>query len=201
MRPVLVSPRQQGNPLLKLVRNVPWQFDESLLPSGPDFVVGAQACVLFLSLRYHLLHPKYIFARCAALQARYTVRVLLVLVDLEDNERSLLQLTGIALANQWTMLCAWSMVEAARYVESLRSFENNSAAIIKEKVEDSHFAQISAVLLEIRSLNRTDVVNLAMRFKTLKNIANASTDELVDTPGIGDRKARRIHDCFRSPLH
>lgn len=39
---------QEGNPLLKHIRNVRWQFDNSLVP---DYMVGREAAVLFISLR------------------------------------------------------------------------------------------------------------------------------------------------------
>jgi DNA excision repair protein ERCC-1 len=54
---VLVSKRQDGNPVLKHIRNVRWQFADIV----PDYQMGAQTCALFLSLRYFqeyaALHP------------------------------------------------------------------------------------------------------------------------------------------------
>ncbi len=43
----MVSKRQQGNPVLKHIRNVRWVFGDI----GPDYLLGANACALFLSLR------------------------------------------------------------------------------------------------------------------------------------------------------
>ena len=43
---VLVSKRQEGNPLLKFMRNVRWQWADIV----PDYQMGP-ACALFLSLR------------------------------------------------------------------------------------------------------------------------------------------------------
>jgi DNA excision repair protein ERCC-1 len=44
---IVVSKRQQGNPVLKHIRNVRWVFGDI----GPDYLLGANACALFLSLR------------------------------------------------------------------------------------------------------------------------------------------------------
>lgn len=44
---IVVSKRQQGNPVLKYIRNVSWQFGDI----GPDYLLGQNACALFLSLR------------------------------------------------------------------------------------------------------------------------------------------------------
>ncbi|KAF5276122.1 hypothetical protein FQA39_LY18608 [Lamprigera yunnana] len=44
---ILVNPKQRGNPILKSIRNVPWEFDEIV----PDYQMGRTTCALFLSLR------------------------------------------------------------------------------------------------------------------------------------------------------
>jgi DNA repair protein Rad10 len=47
---------QRGNPLLKSIRNVPWEYGDIV----PDYVMGHTCCALFLSLRYHNLNPQVI---------------------------------------------------------------------------------------------------------------------------------------------
>ena len=50
----------------------------------PDFMVGASACCLFLSLRYHLLHPDYVYLRIRQLQpANFRLRIVLCHVDVD----------------------------------------------------------------------------------------------------------------------
>ena len=44
---ILVSRRQEGNPLLRHIRNVRWQYDDIV----PDYILGSNHCALFLSLR------------------------------------------------------------------------------------------------------------------------------------------------------
>lgn len=75
---VLVNPKQRGNPILKSIVNIPWEFDETIIP---DYVVGATAGILYLSLRYHQLNPDYIHNRLKLLGKRFELRVLLVQVD------------------------------------------------------------------------------------------------------------------------
>ena len=55
-----VSTRQKGNPLLKSLRKVPWEFVEGL---QPDYVLGTSCVALYLSVRYHTLQPDYIHER------------------------------------------------------------------------------------------------------------------------------------------
>lgn len=48
---IMVSKRQEGNPVLKQIRNVRWQYADIV----PDYQMGQQTCALFLSLRWSLL--------------------------------------------------------------------------------------------------------------------------------------------------
>lgn len=41
---------QRGNPILKFVRSVPWEFGEV----APDYVLGLTTCALFLRLLFFL---------------------------------------------------------------------------------------------------------------------------------------------------
>lgn len=74
---ILVNTKQRGNPLLKSITNVTWEFEDIV----PDYVVGRTACILFLSLKYHNLNPDYIHTRLKLLGKMFELRVLLVQVD------------------------------------------------------------------------------------------------------------------------
>ncbi|XP_039314537.1 DNA excision repair protein ERCC-1 isoform X4 [Solenopsis invicta] len=56
---VFVNPKQRGNPLLKFITNVSWEYSDIV----PDYVMGKTTCALFLSIRYHQLNPDYIHER------------------------------------------------------------------------------------------------------------------------------------------
>lgn len=113
---------QRGNPILKFVRSVPWEFGEVV----PDYVLGQTTCALFLrwvltfftfpstilgrlphdncfvkkkicllrhpppgmakSLRYHNLNPNYIHDRLKLLGQSFTLRILLVQVDVVSKK-------------------------------------------------------------------------------------------------------------------
>src|SRR4051794_28771245 len=75
---ILVSTRQKGNPILNHVRSLPWEYSDIQC----DYVLGATTCALFLSLKYHRLHPEYIYSRIRALGKSYNLRVLLTMVDI-----------------------------------------------------------------------------------------------------------------------
>ncbi|KAF8968659.1 Excision repair cross-complementation group 1, partial [Haplosporangium bisporale] len=74
---IVIRTSQRGNPLLQFIRNVPYEYGDIV----PDYAVGFTSCILFLSIRYHRLHPEYIFSRIADLGKSYVLRVILILVD------------------------------------------------------------------------------------------------------------------------
>lgn len=51
-------------------------------------------------------------------------------------------------------------------------------------------------LTSIKPINKTDVLTLITRFKTLKGIINASEFQLSECPGIGPRKARKLYSVL-----
>uniref|UniRef100_A0A8C0DI44 ERCC excision repair 1, endonuclease non-catalytic subunit n=1 Tax=Balaenoptera musculus TaxID=9771 RepID=A0A8C0DI44_BALMU len=102
---IIVSPRQRGNPVLRFVRNVPWEFGDVL----PDYVLGQSTCALFLSLRYHSLHPDYIHQRLQSLGKSFALRVLLVQVDVKDPQQALKELAKMCILADCTLILAWRL--------------------------------------------------------------------------------------------
>ncbi|KAG9324675.1 hypothetical protein KVV02_000352 [Mortierella alpina] len=193
---IVVKPSQRGNPLLQSIRNVPYEFGEII----PDFQVGLTSCIVFLSIRYHRLHPEYIFSRIAALGKTFVLRVLLVLVDVETHQQAIRELTRVAMVNDLTMVCAWSNEEAARYIETFKAYENKVPDAIKERIDNDYLSKLTDSLTQIQSINKTDVVTLSSTFGSLKNIMNASVDELGLLPGFGERKVMRLLEAFDQPF-
>ncbi|KAG0365118.1 ssDNA endonuclease and repair protein rad10 [Mortierella sp. AD032] len=193
---VVVRSSQRGNPLIQYIRNVPYEYGEVI----PDFVVGLTSCVLFLSIRYHRLHPEYIFSRIASLGNNFVLRVLLVLVDVETHQHAIRELTRVAMVNDLTLICAWSNEEAARYIETYKAYENKAPDAIKERVENDYLSKLTDGLTQIPSINKTDIVTLSSTFGSLKNIMDAGADELGLLPGFGERKVKRLIEAFDQPF-
>jgi DNA excision repair protein ERCC-1 len=177
-----VSLRQRGNPILKYIRNVPYAFVDYIVP---DYILGVNRCALFLSLRYHNLHPDYIYRRIRELQSDYTLRVLLVLVDVEENYRpALLFLNKLATQHRLSLLLSWSEEEAARYLETFKAFESKDASLIQKKDKDTFADQLTDVICTVRSVNKTDVSQLLSQLGSFRSIAMADMDELSLIPGM-----------------
>ena len=194
--PLLVANRQQGNPLLRLLSGIEWKLADVV----PDFVVGETTSVLFLSLRYHLLHPDYLYARIAPVKREFRVRVLLVSVDVADPTEPLLLLTSLASANDFTVILGWSLQECARYLETFKLLDKKSAASIQERIEAGYLPRLEDALTVIRSVNKTDVRVLSRTFGSLKDIMAAPMEDLALCQGLGDKKVRRLLLAFNEPF-
>nr|XP_007144752.1 hypothetical protein PHAVU_007G181700g [Phaseolus vulgaris]ESW16746.1 hypothetical protein PHAVU_007G181700g [Phaseolus vulgaris] len=134
---ILVSHRQKGNPLLKHIRNVRWAFADIVC----DYMLGQSSCALYLSLRYHLLHPDYLYYRIRELQKNFKLRVVLCHVDVEDVIKPLLEVTKTALLHDCTLLCAWSLEECGRYLETIKVYENKPADIIQGQMDSDYLSR------------------------------------------------------------
>ncbi|XP_069738642.1 DNA excision repair protein ERCC-1 isoform X6 [Phaenicophaeus curvirostris] len=169
---IIVSPRQRGNPVLRFVRNVPWEFGDVV----PDYVLGQSTCALFLSLRYHHLHPDYIHERLRLLGRSYELRVLLLQVDVKDPLQALKDLAKVCILADCTLLLAWSPEEAGRYLETYKSYEQKPPDLLKERVEQDFLS------------------------RSLASLAAASPQDLSLCPGIGPQKAKRLFDALHAPF-
>ncbi|CAA2984419.1 DNA excision repair ERCC-1 [Olea europaea subsp. europaea] len=181
---ILVSHRQKGNPLLKHIRNVRWAFADVIC----DYLLGQSTSALYLSLRYHLLHPDYLYFRIRELQKNFKLRVVLCHIDVEDVVKPLLEVTKTALLHDCTLLCGWSLEECGRYLETIKVYENKSADLIQGQMDSDYKSRLNHALTAVRHVNKTDVVTLGSTFGSLSHIMDASMEDLARCPGIGERK-------------
>ncbi|KAJ3090289.1 ssDNA endonuclease and repair protein rad10 [Quaeritorhiza haematococci] len=193
---IIVNACQRGNGVLNYIKNVPWEYGEIVA----DYQVGATSCALFLSLKYHRLHPEYIYGRIKELAHHYVLRVILCLVDIDDHQASIRELTKTAVINNFTLVMAWSQEEAGKYLETFKAFENKPPDMIMERVDNDYLSKLTDCLTAVKSINKTDVVTLASTFGSLKNIISAKTEELVLCPGFGEQKVRRLYDALHEPF-
>ncbi|EUB61810.1 Geranylgeranyl pyrophosphate synthase [Echinococcus granulosus] len=163
---LLVSQRQRGNPLLELIRHVPWEY----AAIEPDYVFGPSQCAFFLSLRYHNLNPEYIFERLQKLKSTFQLIVLIVLVDVDDAHHPLKELNKFGLTQNVTVLLAWSFLEAARYVECFKVSVNKPPEELQSEAAVSTAQKDQLTLAtdfftSLRIVSRSDAAALLSRFR------------------------------------
>ena len=194
---IQVSSKQRGNPLLKHLRAVPWQFAEDL---APDYLINPGCVVLYLSVRYHTLHPAYIGSRLDALGQGHKLRVLLVQVDVKEPHHVLKQLMRLAILSELTLMLAWSHEEAAKIIETYKTFEHKPPDMIMEKGGTEPHEKMIEALTSVKSVNKTDAVTLLGTFRTLEALIRASPEDLALCPGFGPNKAKKLHKVLHEPF-
>ncbi|KAF2267020.1 mating-type switching protein swi10 [Lojkania enalia] len=193
---ILVSPRQKGNPILNGVKTVVWEFSD--IPA--DYVLGATTCALFLSLKYHRLHPEYIYNRIRDLRGQYNLRILLTMVDIENHEESLRELSKTSLANNVTIMLCWSAQEAGRYLELYKTFEHAAPTSIRAQQSTSYSDKLVEFITVPRSINKTDALGLVSNFGSVRTAINAGPEEIGLIAGWGEKKVQRWCNAVREPF-
>ncbi|KAH7312204.1 restriction endonuclease type II-like protein [Stachybotrys elegans] len=193
---IQVSPRQRGNPVLTCIKSMPWEYSD--IPA--DYVLGITTCVLFLSLKYHRLHPEYIYKRIRDLQGKYQLRILLTMVDIPNHEDSLRELSKTSLVNNVTIILCWSAAEAARYLELYKSYENANFSAIRGQQPSSYTERLEDFVTVPRSLNKSDAVALVANFGSLRNAVNAEPEQLGMIAGWGGVKVKRWKEAVEEPF-
>uniref|UniRef100_A0A8H7NNI0 ERCC1-like central domain-containing protein n=1 Tax=Bionectria ochroleuca TaxID=29856 RepID=A0A8H7NNI0_BIOOC len=193
---ILVSPRQRGNPILTFIRAMGWEYSD--IPA--DYVMGQTTCALFLSLRYHRLHPEYVYTRIQKLQGKYSLRILLVMVDIPNHEDSLRELSKTSLVNNITIILCWSAAEAGRYLELYKSYEHAGFTAIKGQQATSYADRLVEFVTVPRNLNKSDAVALVANFGSLKNAINADQEQLSMLNGWGGAKVKRWSKAVEEPF-
>ena len=194
---ILVSTRQKGNPSLNYIKSLPWEYGD--IPA--DYVLGATTCALFLSLKYHRLHPEYIYSRIRALGHKYNLRILLAMVDIQNHEESLKELSKTSLINNLTLILCWSAQEAGRYLEMYKSYEHASPTSIRAHQSTSYSEKVVEFITVPRSINKTDAASLVSAFGSVRAAVNARPEEIGEITGWGEKKVQRwcgtVRENFR----
>ncbi|KIJ61300.1 hypothetical protein HYDPIDRAFT_96724 [Hydnomerulius pinastri MD-312] len=193
---IIINPNQRLNPVLECIRNVGKEFGDIT----PDFQVGRTTCILFLSLKYHRLHPEYIHTRIEKLGRSYNLRILLILCDVTEHQELIRELTKVCLINNITVIVAWSTDEAGQYIATFKQFEHKPPDLIKERLDKDYDTLLRTALTSINKVNKTDVETLRTSLGSFADIAKTSSDRLQSLPGFGQVKVRRIKDAFEKPF-
>ncbi|KAK5675510.1 ssDNA endonuclease and repair protein rad10 [Elasticomyces elasticus] len=193
---IIVSPRQKGNPILNNVKSMPWEYGD--IPA--DYVLGVTTCALFLSLKYHRLHPEYIYTRIKNLQGKYNLRIILCMVDIQNHEESLKELSKTSLINNVTVVLCWSAAEGGRYLELFKTYENAAPTSIKQHQSTSYSDRMIDFVTTPRSINKTDAVSLVSQFGTIRTAVNARHEDVATIAGWGEKKVQRWCAAVREPF-
>mmetsp|Transcript_28325 Transcript_28325/g.25026 ORF Transcript_28325/g.25026 Transcript_28325/m.25026 type:complete len:254 (+) Transcript_28325:27-788(+) len=211
-----VSKRQKGNNLLKYVSNCQWRYNDSIIP---DYVMSPSICALYLSVRYHKMNRSYIHGRISKLRSKYMCRVLLLHIDDGENYNDdiLIELNKVCCINKLTLICAWSYLECARYIETYHYYKNKPVDCLmsssyKQYVNNKRNREqngteaenkrndVIDTLTQIKSVSSTNASTIMNHFGTIAALSNCTQDELTSLPGFGNKKAKNLWNAFNKPF-
>ncbi|KAH8904347.1 hypothetical protein BR93DRAFT_138875 [Coniochaeta sp. PMI_546] len=196
---ILVSPRQKGNPVLANIKSMPWEYSD--IPA--DYGLGLTTCALFLSLKYHRLHPEYIYTRIRNLQGKFALRILLTMVDIPNHEDTLRELAKTSLVNNVTVILCWSAAEAARYLELYKSYEHQTKggfAAIRGQQATGYAERLVEFVTVPRAVNKADAVALVGTFGSLREAVNADAERIGQVGGWGEKKVKAWRRAVEEPF-
>lgn len=193
---IIVSPRQKGNPVLDKIKSMPWEYGD--IPA--DYILGVTTCALFLSLKYHKLHPEYIYTRIKDLKGKFALRIILCMVDITDHEATLKELSKTGLINNVTVVLCWSAAEGGRYLELFKQYENTAPTSIKQHQSTAYSDRLIDFATTPRSINKADAISLVSQFGTIRTAVNARHEEVSTIAGWGEKKVQQWCKSVQEPF-
>lgn len=205
---IQVSRSQTGNPILDYLTI--YQMNSKI--KDVDYVVNSKCVAIFLSLRYHKLHPEYIYNKLKKVTYNHddTLRVLLVSVDIDDFQDTLRELNKLALFNRLTVVLAWGNEQCATYLKNLKYVEREASKKIIQgtrsgddevMVNEGKFVErVVDTVSSVKSISQSDAKSLFSTFHNVKGVIQADADELLNIEGLGRLKVERLVDAFNKPF-
>jgi DNA excision repair protein ERCC-1 len=175
---------------------MPWEYGD--IPA--DYVLGVTTCALFLSLKYHRLHPEYIYNRIKGLQGKYALRIILCMVDIPNHEETLKELSKTSVINNVTVILCWSAAEGARYLELFKQYENAAPTAIKQHQSTTYSDRLVDFVTTPRAINKTDAVSLVSEFGSIRTAVNAQHESVANIAGWGEKKVQQWCNSVREPF-
>lgn len=122
------------------------------------------------------------------------------MVDIQNHEESLKELSKTSLINNLTLILCWSAPEAGRYLELYKSYEHASPTSIRAHQATSYAEKLVEFITVPRSINKTDAVGLVSAFGSIRAAVNARPEEIGGLAGWGEKKVQRWCETVRDPF-
>ena len=123
------------------------------------------------------------------------------MVDIQNHEESLKELSKTSLINNLTLILCWSAQEAGRYLELYKSYEHASPTSIRAHQATSYSEKLVEFITVPRSINKTDALSLVSAFGSIRAAVNARPEEIGEITGWGEKKVQRwvgtVRENFR----
>ena len=137
-RYILVSNRQKQNPVVKIIeksQSVKYESEEDPIFDA-DFRLGKVTGALFLSISYHKKTPDYIVERMRNISSiRYDIRFLVLLIDISNAEKFMIDLFEICLKYKFTIVPVFDNEHAANVLLEIK--HDRDSFIVQPQAKES----------------------------------------------------------------
>ena len=204
-----------------------------------DYSTGSTG-ILYCEIEYHRLNSNYLIKRIHEVGSKYRLRVLLLLVNstissaggsssssgITDTGSSsireiLLDINKLCFKNDFTLVLAHTLQEAARYIEAFKHQDGKPPTSIQERdvsvtsystsstggpsrklqgEKELFLPRANKLFTIVRSCNKTSVVSLLESAKTISSIFQLDAEQMMLMANIGEKRATRLHDVFTAPF-
>ncbi|GMG37980.1 unnamed protein product [Ambrosiozyma monospora] len=218
---IQVNKNQKGNPLLPSLKRVSYTFNDKV--KDVDYLVNSHCVAIFLSVKYHKLHPEYIYNKLKKLRYNRNsnnseiLKVVLLVLDTDANvDDSVREMNKMCLFNDLSLVVCSNYEQAAEYLTCLKSCESNANAakrLIKggqseaaSKNEDmakdaDYYARVVDTLTSVQRINKTDSINLISKFGSMADLCAGATEEtLGEVQGMGRVKVEQLLSVINEPF-
>jgi len=122
------------------------------------------------------------------------------MVDIDNHEEPLKELSKTSLINNVTIILTWSAQEAGRYLELFKSYEHATPTAIQAHQSTNYGDKLVDFVTIPRGINKTDAVNLISSFGSVRTAVNARPEEVALLPGWGEKKVQRWCSSVKEPF-
>ncbi|GAM27084.1 hypothetical protein SAMD00019534_102590 [Acytostelium subglobosum LB1] len=203
--PTMVNRIVQVNEETMKITGIPGHFSSRLRWEyakwiKPDVVIGTDSCCLYSSLKDYRLRPQHLETRARSLPSHFELRSLVVVIDIDDCVALLEELSCVSMQLDLVLFVAFNNAEAARYIESLKTFDNKTPDVIKTKQSSLDKTDIQDALTTIRGINKTDATTLVSAFGSVKRMFTSNKEAIGLCPGLGPKKVNSLYHVLHQPF-
>lgn len=97
----------------------------------------------------------------------FNLRLLLILNDADNpvsEAAAIKELTKTSITNNLTIIIAWSMEDAAKYLEMFKMYEHKGSDLIRERAQTEFMPQMQSLLTNINKVTKPNAVSLMSNF-------------------------------------
>lgn len=191
--PISISTRQKENPMIELFKAIPHNWMEA---DNADYIVGNEIGILFLSLKFHRLNPKYLEERVKKFQGDFKSRVLLVLVDIDDPDQLISKLTRTANGSYMTLVLSFKYEEAARWIISM--YNTQEANVDELKASNETPFETGVNCLHSLGLSRKEAEELLTAFGSIYKCLTTTKEEIMKATSLSSKKVDMLIENSRA---